>query len=479
MKKFIIAIMVMIIGACAVLIARENVALSFDPKIMPRKNANLPIEGSFIVDKYVYVGSSQVDGNSLKGETAFFSRDAAYFGREVCNNPTYKSRIVEADSYLWDTYKVRAVSLGIKQKELQVITISSEEKFFDEYIKLEDNHLLKGYGGVLIFLKKESGDNKTIAKYDIAEENSKLIVSNSEKELKSKSGVLLGLKYKDKETAQYAYRTLWISYVNGSFNEVIEMPDLLVPRQTGFWRMGVVYDEYRKSYKLWAFPYVRAYPTVVPVQSDLRPRITDDINIRFVGNDYICVEESISNTESKNNKMEYKILPIDKLEANGEDIVKIFGKEADSALKKSGEIYSRRTYGDVEYNTSLGLIRRSGRWVLRGRVLPSSSKALPYVDFDIPYAPPRTFTAYDDLYPPFNIIKQEVPDALDAFTSPNRDFVVVVTNSKLLLKPIVGNNLGDTVMKIDLNEEETVIMSQWSLGRYVEDWAKWAAFFEK
>ena len=48
----------------------------------------------------------------------------------------YKVKSVNTKSYFWNTIKISAKSLGIQNADVQIITINSNDIFFDEYIKL-------------------------------------------------------------------------------------------------------------------------------------------------------------------------------------------------------------------------------------------------------------------------------------------------------------------------------------------------------
>ncbi len=78
---------------------------------------------------------------------------------------------------------------------------------------------------------------------------------------------------------------------------------------------------------------------------------------------------------------------------------------------------------------------------------------------------------YDALLVPWTNIKDVVPRAIDAYTSPNKDIALIFTKDELLIYDIHGNDLERLPKeRIDLKNGETVIMAEWATGQYVESW---------
>jgi hypothetical protein len=112
--------------------------------------------------------------------------------------------------------------------------------------------------------------------------------------------------------------------------------------------------------------------------------------------------------------------------------------------------------------------------LLRGRLDYSSpSVKNEYADFNVPIEAPENLVNYDSLFPSWEVIKQKVPSALDAYTSPNKDIVVVITNSKLLVYAIKNNILGgEPLRELQLKNSEVSVMAQWATDDYVRIWSE-------
>ncbi|MHB1406887.1 MAG: hypothetical protein ACYCV0_15035, partial [Desulfitobacteriaceae bacterium] len=125
--------------------------------------------------------------------------------------------------------------------------------------------------------------------------------------------------------------------------------------------------------------------------------------------------------------------------------------------------------GDQEQNW--GLVRKNGHWLFQSRIDYQSGGKPGYLDFNINLVPPSKLVSFDTLSLSWQTIKERVPDAVDAFTSPNRSLAVVATKARLYVYTINEGRLGsEPLTKLDLNEGESVVMSEWATGFYVDNW---------
>lgn len=424
----------------------KNVTLPLAPKIQARTLKTSPLFGDWYVDKYVTLkdkSSYNNEPDKYLGKVAHFSNESIFFNDEGLTNPSFKVKLVNSKDYFWDNYKVKADMIGIDEEYIQIITISSKEHFFDEYLKIDETHIAKYYEGLLLFFTKETSTNEKQVQKSI---DYTQLASEKEQEVRTKSGLLLGLK------SNNSYRTIWISEVNNNFMDIVQTDDILLPRMSGFWKIGT------DGTSLWAAPM--ASDTTKDSKDDIQCiQNLQDVSVLFAGNDFICID----------NKNNLQVLPLDNLKGDPLELSKIFVREKDSRSidgLSNGNIAKAKEFSE----TNWGVFRRGGRWILRGR--KSSIDKDDFEEFDITYAAPNSLTTYDDLYPSFNIIKTKIPEAVDAFSSPNKDFLVVLTDKELLTLPIQGNSLGDVKQRIALKKDETAVMASWATGHYVDEWLK-------
>lgn len=442
MRKIYLFFLIGIIGI--IFILYNSLDLSLNTEITPRKVLKSPIEGEWVLDKSIFFGDKNLDSTNQSkyfNKPLSFSSKAVIFNNMVCYSPIYKVKLVNTYDYFWNNFKVNPKTIGLKTDKVEVITISSKDKYYDEYIKISENSIVKQEEDMLLFFKKT--DASSVDSNEKTENliDYKNIASVSDKEAKSKSGLLLALM-----DYQGNYRTLWISSINKTFMPVTEVKDILLPRMNGFWKLGSDND-------LWAFP----------MKSDMSKEKYNNIRnnkakINFVGNDYISIETSDKKLE---------VLPIDNLNSAPIRLSTALGQDfSSSILQMQNDNREANNINELNW----GVFRRGGRWIIRGRT--NNDVRANYKDVDISYATPKSILKYDDLYPSFSETKTKVPEALDMFSSVNRDFDVIVTKDQLLIIPIIDGKLGNIVNKIALKKGEIPVMSHWATGNYVDEWAK-------
>ncbi len=71
-----------------------------------------------------------------------------------------------------------------------------------------------------------------------------------------------------------------------------------------------------------------------------------------------------------------------------------------------------------------------------------------YENFNIKAIPPKEVVYYDELSIPWNRIKSKVPEALDAFTSPNEDIGIVITHNDIFIYTIEDGEFSNKPVKV-------------------------------
>ena len=211
-------------------------------------------------------------------------------------------------------------------------------------------------------------------------------------------------------------------------------------------------------------------------------------SINFVGNDYICYDRDIESTSKGDNALNashsLEVVPLDTVYTRSEVPMvasRVLGEKGIEGLNSGAKSYLRTVsqqqkslLKDTPLPTGFGIFRRNGKWLLRGRLnysIPSVKNE--YADFNVPMVAPENLVNYDSLFPSWEVIKQKVPSAVDGFTSPNKDIVVVLTKSKLLVYAIKDNVLGNLSLKeLELKNSEVAVMSQWATDNYVKIWSE-------
>lgn len=476
-----------ILFSIIVFIWSQYVGLTLRSEVLHKKLTLSPIQGIWIVEKYVSIAGAAIDDKKAKqliGKVAYFRGATVDFNGNISKDVKYKVKSVNTKSYFWDCIKISAKSLGIKKADVQIITINSNDIFFEEYIKLDESTLIKNYEGILLYFHR-SKDSFATHSYNKGK-NTKILIDKEEKEIRSKSGLLLGLRYENPKgevgPSKYSYKTLWISSVNDKILPIRETKDLLLPRQNGFWKVGISKKIENGDSKdiLWSYPINSVNPTKPINAKQIKYTKTEgSIAIKFVGSNYVSTDtvQNVNNNdpekEYSNNKL--KIFPMDNLLGESIKLTSILPREiAKSTLPGTLLNIPKNTQDEKleKVDTNWGVIRRNGRWILRGRMETQINSKHSFIDFDIPYATPKSLTTYDNLFPSFNEIKTKVPSAVDAYSSPNRDFVVVLTNTELMVFTVKGYKLVKNSLTLKFKAGEMPVMSNWATGSYVDDWQK-------
>jgi len=481
----------LVLFSIMVFIWSQYVGLTLNSQVVDKKQTVAPIEGCWIVEKYVSIGGATIDDKKAKqliGKIAYFSGATVDFNGDTAKDAKYKVKSVNTKSYFWDTIKISAKSLGIQNDDVQIITINSNDIFFDEYVKLDESTLIKNYDGILLYFHKTKDSSDMHLYNKDKENNTKVLISKAEKEIRAKSGLLLGLRYENPEVeagqSKYLYKTLWISSVNAKILPIVETKDLLLPRQDGFWKVGISKKIENGEDKdvLWSYPINSITPTK-PINTKSKQikytKTEGSMAINFIGSNYISIDTvkdvNTNDSEKTYSDNQFKILPMDNLMGKSIKLTSILGREMEKSTLPGTLLNIPDNIQDEnlkKVDTNWGVIRGSGRWILRGRMETKMNSNHSFVDFDIPYATPKALTTYDDLFPSFNVIKTKVPSAADAYSSPNRDFVVVITTTELKVFTIEGYKLGENLLTLKFKAGEIPVMSHWATGNYVDDWQK-------
>ena len=309
-----------------------------------------------------------------------------------------------------------------------------------------------------------------------------------------KTGVLIGLRhdvgieqplpYGETRDAAYCsrYRTLWISQDADDSISIVEMKNMVVPRQDGFWKIEIV----RQKAKDWVEDFLISTPIhQMPVQpaidslTALECEGNKRISLIFVGRDYLSYEGGsdgyCQGAAHPWHENYLKTVSLDDPASEGAKISTALGGEVRTALLDAAKNYlSRKSDERLNPNPgerTWGLIRRRGRWVLRGQLgYAAEAYRGTFAHFDIQFQPIKKLVGFNQLLVPWKKIKQIVPAARDAITSPDRKLLIIVTKDHLSLYSMQANSNFKLIQQIALKPNEFIIMAQWANGNNAGEW---------
>ena len=483
-----------------------DASLDASKKIVPPNNKEVPLQGKWEVERSLH-GAFSSRGEKPEGrwtgKKAEFSAEAAVLGEYRWKNVSYKARRVNAEEYFMYKYRDSVSKLGISSQEIFVVTVSSDDKFLFELVKIDEDEAVMNIDEELLYLRKIS---ETVDEGLNNDENEE-VINGIEAEVVPqedtllRSGLLLGIRTPVKSESpggqeaveEYAYRTLWIAAHNRVMHPILESPDIFFPRKSGFWRLEVK----RVHEDGWAEDVVSARSV-----SDDHPEEHYTSNkskaffgsdrvgtlkrvVLYVGNDYISTEVSgrggYRNTLGEWQENKLQTVPVDGMSGGeGIRISDVAGEDGALAMESAaaGLLDNLNAKGiqetdEANLEENFGLFRKTGHWHIKGRLNYRDGDMVSFLDFKVNLIPPASLVAYDTLHVPWTYIKDRVPQATDAYTSPNRDIAVILAKDQLLVYAISEGRLsGVPLRKVKLGEGDSVVMAEWATGNYVDKWER-------
>lgn len=469
--------------------------------ITPPQNRLATFDGKWKIARCITKSSAsslKTDVSEWVGKVAEFSSLGIKIGDNIWINPGYKVKSVNTEEFFFYNYGIPNGSINISEKEINVITVTSDDTYICDVIKLENGEGIAVINDNIFSLQRISDKVDTEFSKELAEKQKDFNKGTTLEEDKLlRSGLLLGIcTFKGKNEMgsfkEYSYRTLWISSYNRVPRPLLETKDIFIPRKSGFWKLAagrVMEGAISEDIINVITPYQLVSKKIYPFKIDQtkwnnRTGILSK-KILFAGNDYISTEISGSGNDknNKNNWKEniYKILPIDNIanlrglnifDAAGENGLWLFNNSREKVKDILGSDKMHKISQDMEQE-NIALYRKNGHWMMKGRINYQNENDYEFQDFNINLIPPQKLVAFDDLCLQWTAIKDKVPEALDAYTSPNREIAIILTSSKLMVYSITNGHLSDaSLQKIRLSDGDAVVMAEWATGEYVENWEK-------
>ncbi|MFY9613451.1 MAG: hypothetical protein WAQ12_07900, partial [Tissierellaceae bacterium] len=471
MKKLtiiLILFLLLLLSACS--LSEGNI----QDKITSPENKTIPIQGKWVIEEKLASSEEEEgevnnfvheDRDTYVGKEVLFNKDALVVADDFTISPTFSLKNVNTYDYFLYKYKISPSKLNINSETVQVITSMKNNKLFYEFVRYNDDELLVYIDNSFYKLKNrvEEVSLEEVNRY-IAIEND-MIRSFDNIELESlDSGILLGIRNpiydEENDTPDWEYKTIWIRSKNREIT-ICELDKLLVPRKNGFWILRVDRSKSSNSItdKLVAIPQFintsKNKSSEESIVDNFKPlslignRPTVLKSIQFVGNDYVAVEKT---EVDKDNRKTLEIYAIDNIEDEKPiRLSDIIGEDGKFLFNEGSENLQSLGERPVLDESNIGLERKNGHWSLKGRVNYRQNKEELFKDFNIRAIPPETMVTYDEQSVPWDKMIDLFPNAVDIFSSPNKEFIVVATNSELQVYNIEDGEIinPDSFSKIE------------------------------
>lgn len=490
-------ILVLLLALALSLSACSQTVPESTDRIISPINMAVPAAGTWVLERRITGDATAVSdaADGLTGEKVGFTRDTMLYAGQVFTGISYKIKRVKVHEYFlyrnWDILN----NLDYGNNEILVVNVYSKDSFLFEFIIDSNGEKIAVIDDHYYVMRKVSDDVDAVQQAAVQDTLGPEAQEAIAQKQPVRSGLLLGVRIPVQTSdgpGDYRYGTYWISCVNGEIRPVLYANDIYLPRMDGFWKllvekkpgpMGI--EDTLRAFKVTNTSGKAASGSSSAVSENVSGRMETRIRraIIYVGNDYACVENTIYDTGSDTADAVYeknlRTLPVDNLmNVDGIKIPDMAGENGTMAMENAiTEVLINSGYegivilDDDEQQKNFALYRKTGHWFFKGRIDPDRQGNLPYMDFNLNLIPPSNMVAYDVLHVPWKEMKDKLPNAIDIYTSPNRDLAVVLTRSHILLYSIEGKKLADEPLAMILLEEgSAVIMAEWCMGEYVSRW---------
>lgn len=301
------------------------------------------------------------------------------------------------------------------------------------------------------------------------------------------SGLLLGFR-KDVDKDISTYRTLWIAPdKNNNLKVIKELNFILVPHKDTFWQIEPVYYNFQNTGDFIEYPVAHAVSDSYSPGTFEYKYTTYKSKLEFVDKNHVSISTYINSHPSNKNSSLNESCSIVELEKltdfkNTEDSVSMYNIFKDKAIPiikkyEKENIPLGESPKESSINTTSGntwnIARNDGKWVAQiGKTFEYSKNSSKYILYNTDLDLPQSIVSYNELCTSFSSIKDLIPDAEDAISSPDKELLGVFTLNKFTLYPYLDNKIGTSVLDVNIDEHETMIMAQWTTKNTIDDWTK-------
>jgi hypothetical protein len=318
----------------------------------------------------------------------------------------------------------------------------------------------------------------------------------------AQSAVLIGLHVfnADDGTGKQqppSYRTFLITFRDGKAQLAAEIPDLIVPRKDGFWRVGTLHKGPPGKYMAQEFVYAGPARSVPHAEGEYHPENpdwncseTDQATIEFVNPDLVSVSYFTEPACSLEEEHQHGTYRLDELEKEL-DITTVLGAAAWDAEKKAdAKAKSEHAFSDLSNCEGVSTADSSNWGIERSSRLPKSEAKVwvlvsdynsPHVcgdghtyviKFPIPesitgptyHADTLTSLLHSKVAKDNNLVPNE------ALLTPAGDFLVDLSSGARVFAIKQQGIEPKPALSAATNLETSVVMVQWALGKHVREW---------
>lgn len=470
-KTILILIILVILSSCKM---GKNNSLK-DLVDSPEVNS-IPIEGTWVLDKAESLTKEAVKNVLPKGIELFIDKELFAFEEKYTVNPDYSAKYVKYDQYIANKY-VESPNINYEADNIQIVSVTDENGISQDVLIAGENSIYLSYNSNIYHFHKK---NNQVDELVLEKFKEKAELDQNEKNTKSTSqdvSLLIGVKEEIKDEnydnrISYEYKTYLFRKEMNKPSRVYLINNLLVPRDEGFWMVDVKKKD----------DYTVFHSGPVNLEDDKKNILVDRVgrNITFLHNNFISFQKNNYYSLSNINNFKYEIRNIDDLKSPKTLSIKdIAGDEGvgvyDRYLNQRIDFYEKN-FGiaeDFSYNrdtTNIGIVRNLANWEFITSVEISRADTIHYNKAKLPLVPLIDIFQKNENELPSNIIKSRTATASEAFSFSNNDYVVIKNDDEILICERRGNVVGNTLVSIQLNNNESIIMAEFGVDSYAKLW---------
>ncbi len=300
----------------------------------------------------------------------------------------------------------------------------------------------------------------------------------------SRAGLLLTTTAASSEAGQ-KFHAHWIVR-EGARVEITEGNRLLTPRAAGWWELGITVLKHptteARNEVIWAGAAGTSHLRFHVMAFNPDEPCPDDINtysLSWVGTDYAAVQHAYESTCGKKpvsgaegfmvrledlTHEEQQLRPHIALRDVGGDAAADAMTLGLKIANARGSLASETTGADSDEHPWI-VVRNKGSYQLLGMAAEVRSRE--GSSYDIPYDAPKEIVGGDQLAVGWDDVLDKDPETLDAYSSPDGSFVVVVGPRALTCYEVKDGKLGTRLARIPI-ASPSVVAAQWAPD--VERW---------
>jgi hypothetical protein len=311
-------------------------------------------------------------------------------------------------------------------------------------------------------------------------------------------GLLLGLRYQETistvppyyagradSLSRSVYHTLLVVKRDGKISVVGDTEGLIIPRGSALWRVDTkrsVYNDWVEDF-VWAAP-VGEIPDLPGIQAynGEHCRGSRSQRILFAGENHLGLEQySAGYCEGAVHPWIFNtlaVVPTDSTIHLGLPITEVAGAGAHRAfaaatrnfLETAADESQRERYAEGPDEANWSLVRRRGLWRMVGRIETGDAAGGAFSDLELTANPPPSVVGHNQVNPHWDRIKAFAPDAVDAFSSPRRDLIVIIHRTRLTVHSVERDRIAPAAVTLQLRPETRAVMAHWAEGTQVGRW---------